>query len=72
MVFLYISTKIQLRASIVTGTGEGLGLGALLGQKKEKADVFSPSVLFARLHLRGRRNLMDKNRTLMANRHGEF
>ncbi|CAJ0947227.1 unnamed protein product, partial [Mesorhabditis belari] len=64
------SRLCYLRASIVTATGEGLGLGALLGNKRENADVFSPNVLFARLHLRGRRHLMEKNRTLMANRHG--
>ncbi|CAJ0923118.1 unnamed protein product, partial [Mesorhabditis belari] len=64
------SRLCYLRASIVTGTGEGLGLGIVLGNKRENANVFSPSLLFARLHLRGRRHLMDKNRTLIANRHG--
>ncbi|CAJ0947157.1 unnamed protein product, partial [Mesorhabditis belari] len=64
------SRLCYLRASIVTGTGEGLGLGIVQGNKKENANVFSPSLLFARLHLRGRRHLMDKNRTLIANRHG--
>ncbi|CAJ0574863.1 unnamed protein product, partial [Mesorhabditis spiculigera] len=57
----------HLRACIVTGNAQGLGMGL---QRRDQTEMFSPHVLFARLHLRARRKLLEANRALFSNRNG--